>query len=541
MENDERLVGLKAHYDALADRSLRDLFAADPDRFYALSVKLDDLLLDFSKCRITTDTLDLLEAHCEAAQLPERTRAMFNGQAVNTTENRPALHIALRNFRPDPIIVNGRDVMSDIRQTYARVVVLAEDVRSGALRSATGNPFTDVVNLGIGGSDLGPALVTAALKPYHDGPRLHFVSNIDGAHLADTLAGLSPETTLFIVASKSFTTQETMTNAASAKRWLAAALGIPAIGQHFVALSTAIEKVEAFGIDKERTFGFWDWVGGRYSVWSAIGLGVMLAVGPAHFEAFLKGAHALDENFRTAPFRQNLAVLHGAIGFWHRVICGFPSRAIAPYDQRLALFPAHLQQVDMESNGKSVAMDGRQLKTPSGPIVFGAPGTNGQHAYFQYLHQGTDIVPVEFLIAGEGHEPDLAHHHRALIANCLAQSEALAFGRTREEAEAELADQGAEPATIAKLGPHKVFGGNRPSTTIAYARLDPFTMGRLLALYEHRVFVESVLYGNNAFDQWGVELGKTLASQIEGAMGSAKQAQAMNVSTQGLLRHLGCF
>ncbi|OYX82208.1 MAG: glucose-6-phosphate isomerase, partial [Azorhizobium sp. 32-67-21] len=369
-------------------------------------------------------------------------------------------------------------------------------------------------------------------------PRLHFVSNVDGAHLADVLKPLRPATTLFIIASKTFTTVETMTNARTARSWIAAALGEEAVGAHFCAVSTALKEVEAFGISPDRTFGFWDWVGGRYSLWSAIGLPLQIAIGPQAFADFLAGGAAMDRHFRTAPMRENLPVLLALTGVWHRNVCGFPSRAVIPYDQRLARLPAYLQQLDMESNGKSVTLDGHRTETATGPIVWGEPGTNAQHAFFQLLHQGTDIIPVEFLIAAEGHEPHLRNHHALLKANCLAQSEALMRGRTLRDVELQLESKGLAPDDIAALAPHKVFPGNRPSLTLAYRKLDPFTLGRLIALYEHRVFVEAAIWGINAFDQWGVELGKEMATNLLPAVAGGEIPVGTSASTIGLLSHL---
>lgn len=529
---------LRQHCSTLDSTSIRELFKQDDQRFSKFSAQLGPLLLDASKCRITVETLSLLDTLQHAAGVGAKRDAMFAGQPVNTTEGRPALHIALRSQSGRPITVNGKDVMPEIRETLARLEAFAHSVRSGTLTGSGGKRFTDVVNIGIGGSDLGPAMATLALRPYHDGPRLHFVSNVDGAHISDTLAELAPETTLFLIASKTFTTLETMTNAQTARSWLSAKLGESAVGLHFAALSTALDKVSAFGIPADRTFGFWDWVGGRYSIWSAIGLPLMIAIGPDNFRAFFAGAHQVDENFRTADFRENLPLLLGTIGYWHRAICGYPARAVLPYDQRLARFPAHLQQLDMESNGKSVAADGAPLDGPSGPIVFGEPGTNGQHAFFQLLHQGSDIIPCEFLIAAKGHEPELAHHHRLLVANCLAQSEAMAFGKSRSEVDAELRANGLSNDDIARIAPHKVFAGNRPSVTLAYRCLDPATLGMLIALFEHRVFVEAALYGNNPFDQWGVELGKTLARRIDTALLDPSKSQPMTASTRGLIAYL---
>ena len=516
---------------------LNAAFAADPRRFEAFSLNLDDLLLDWSKTAVDGETMRLLAELAAAAGVEARREAMFTGQRINTTENRAVLHTALRNMSAAPVVVDGADVMGDVRAVLAAMAAFADGIRSGRVRGSTGRPIADVVNIGIGGSHLGPPLATPALAPHPDGPRLHYVSNVDGAHIADTLKGLDPAATLIIVASKTFTTVETMTNAATARRWIEAALGAEAVGAHFAAVSTALDKVAAFGIAPDRVFGFWDWVGGRYSLWSAIGLPVMIAVGPDDFRAFLTGAHAMDVHFRNAPALANLPMVLGLVGWWHRVACAYPARAVIPYDQRLARLPAYLQQLDMESNGKSVTIDGSRVTTPTGPLVWGEPGTNGQHAFFQLLHQGTDVVPVEFLAAAEGHEPELRHHHDLLLANCLAQSQALMKGRTLAEAEAQMAAKGASAAEIASIAPHRVFPGNRPSLTILYRKLDPGTLGRLIALYEHRVFVEAQLFGINAFDQWGVELGKELATNLLPVV-EGKADAAGDASTAGLVRHI---
>jgi glucose-6-phosphate isomerase len=530
--------GLRRHRDANRGRSIRALFVADPERFTRFSAGLGDLLLDYAKCDVTADTMALLIDLAGATGVTDLRDRMFAGEAINLTEGRPVLHVALRNRSTRPILVGGRDVMPDVRDTLARLGAFAAGVRDGSIPGATGKPFTDVVNIGIGGSDLGPAMATLALAPYHDGPRLHFVSNVDGAHLADTLAPLDPATTLVIVASKTFTTIETMTNAHSARDWLVGSLGEGAVGAHFAAVSTALDKVAAFGIGAERTFGFWDWVGGRYSIWSAIGLPLLIAIGRKDFGRFLDGGHAIDEHFRTAPLAENLPVLLGLVGVWHRAVCGYPSRAVLPYDQRLSRLPAYLQQLDMESNGKRVRRDGTAVATPTGPTVWGEPGTNGQHAFYQLLHQGTDVIPTEFLIAAEGHEPHLAHHHRMLIANCLAQTEALLKGRDLAEAHAQLLARGLTEADAARLAPHRVFPGDRPSITLAYRKLDPFTLGRLIALYEHRVFVEAAIYGINAFDQWGVELGKELATGLLPVIEGTTAPGPRDASTAGLIAHL---
>jgi glucose-6-phosphate isomerase len=528
---------LRAMQGELKAKSLRSLFEEDKDRFEAFSLKDEDLLLDFSKTKTSRATLSLLLQLAAAAGVEKRRDAMFTGERINVTENRPVLHVALRNRSNRPILVDGKDVMPDVNEVLGRMSRFSDAVRSGAAHPARGGRFTDVVNIGIGGSDLGPAMAALALAPYHDGPRTHFVSNIDGAHWHDTARDLDPATTLVIVASKTFTTVETMTNARTARRWLVDALGEKAVSDHFVAVSTALDKVKAFGIAEDRVFGFWDWVGGRYSVWSAIGLPLMLAIGPRRFEEFLSGAHAMDEHFRLRPGASNMPMLLGLIGIWHRDICGYPARAVLPYDQRLARLPAYLQQLDMESNGKHVTLGGRQVTHPTGPLVWGEPGTNGQHAFYQLLHQGTDIIPCEFWIAAQGHEPELAEHQSLLKANCLAQSRALMLGRTTEEARAQLISQGDGAEKASRLAPHKTFVGERPSITTAYHKLDPFALGRLIALYEHRVFVEAAVFGTNAFDQWGVELGKELATTLLPMVKGEKAAQG-DASTVGLMRHL---
>jgi glucose-6-phosphate isomerase len=524
------------HADAAhAPASMREAFAGDPKRFEHFSILDADLLLDWSKCAVTGQTMVLLADLADAAHLGPRRSAMFAGDRINITEDRAVLHTALRAPRNATVTVDGRNVMADVHAVLNAMSAFADGVRSGATKGATGKRFTDIVNIGIGGSDLGPAMATLALAPFHDGPRAHYVSNVDGAHIADTLKPLDPATTLFIIASKTFTTIETMTNAQTARRWVEAMLGKDAVGHHFAAVSTALDKVAAFGIASDRVFGFWDWVGGRYSLWSAIGLPIMIAVGPENFRRFLAGAHAMDEHFATAPLLKNIPAVMGLIGWWHRVIRNYPARAVIPYEQRLARLPAYLQQLDMESNGKSVTVDGTAVTTPTGPLVWGEPGTNGQHAFFQLLHQGTDVIPVEFLVAAKGHEPDLGVHHDLLLANCLAQSQALMLGRTLDEAKAQMAAKGMKPAEIEKIAPHRVFSGNRPSVTILYRSLDPFTLGRLIALYEHRVFVEAQLFGINAFDQWGVELGKELATGLLPVVEGKARAAKLDASTAGLV------
>ncbi len=518
-------------------KDMRKAFANDPQRFKSFSRTQDDMLLDWSKCAVDADTMGLLGELAEAADLPGRRKAMFTGKKINVTENRSVLHTALRNLSGKGITLDGQNVQADVLSVLDAMGRFSDAVRSGKLTGATGKRITDVINIGIGGSDLGPVMATLALAPYHDGPRTHYVSNVDGAHIHDTLIGLDPATTLVIVASKTFTTVETMTNAETARKWIIRALGKEAVKNHFAAVSTALDKVAAFGIESDRVFGFWDWVGGRYSLWSAIGLPIMIAIGAMRFREFLAGAHEMDEHFLKTPIQKNLPALLGLVGYWHRVTCKYPARAIIPYDQRLARLPAYLQQLDMESNGKSVTLSGGRVATPTGPLVWGEPGTNGQHAFFQLLHQGTDTIPVEFLIAAEGHEPDLKQHQDLLLANCLAQSEALMKGRTLAEAQAQMRSKGVSAEEIKKIAPHRVFSGNRPSITILYCMLDPRTLGRLIALYEHRVFVEGVLFDINSFDQWGVELGKELATNLLPVI-EGKQKPSSDASTDGLVAYI---
>ncbi|RST87184.1 glucose-6-phosphate isomerase [Aquibium carbonis] len=535
------LAALKLHAGTQAPQDLRVAFALDPSRFDRFSLRLDDMLVDWSKTAVDARAMDLLAGLARAAGLEARRDAMFAGEPINSTEGRAVLHVALRAPEGASFSVAGQDVMGEVHAVLARMADFANRIRSGEAKGVTGRPITDVINIGIGGSDLGPVMATAALAPFHDGPRVHFVSNIDGAHIADVLKPLDPAATLVVIASKTFTTVETMTNAQTARRWIEGALGPDAVGAHFCAVSTALDKVSDFGIASDRVFGFWDWVGGRYSLWSAIGLPIMLAIGPARFRAFLDGAHALDEHFRTAPLLENLPVVLGLLGFWHRVAMGYPARAVIPYDQRLARLPAYLQQLDMESNGKSATIDGQPVPTPTGPLVWGEPGTNGQHAFFQLLHQGSDVIPVEFIAAALGHEPDLRHQHELLLANCLAQSEALMKGRTLEEASTQMLAKGMAREEVDRIAPHRVFSGNRPSITILHRQLDPFALGRLIALYEHRVFVEAQLFGINAFDQWGVELGKELATGLLPVVEGKRDAAGSDASTAGLVDYLRGF
>ena len=494
---------LDRHKARVAGRSLIGLFEDDPERAQSFSAQTAHLRFDFSKTQIDAavlaDLLDLIAAH----DVETRREAMFAGAPINETEGRAVLHTALRNLDGGPVVVDGDDVMPSVLATLGRMTEFADEIRASEI--------TDVINIGIGGSDLGPAMATLALAPYHDGPRCHFLSNVDGAHAADILRGLDARKTLVIVASKTFTTIETMTNARTLRAWLVDQGCDPA--QHLAAVSTALDKTEAFGIPAARVFGFADWVGGRYSLWGPIGLPLMLAIGPAAFRAFLRGGQEMDRHFRAAAPAQNLPMLLALVGIWHRQVLGYPSRAVLPYEQRLLRLPAYLQQLEMESNGKSTRIDGTPVPGASGPIVWGEPGTNGQHAFYQLIHQGTDVIPCEFMVAARAHEPELQHHHDLLVANCLAQSEALMRGRSIDEARAKLSGK-FDGAELDRQAAHRVFSGNRPSTTLLYDRLDPFTLGQIIALYEHRVFVEGVILGINSFDQWGVELGKELATAL---------------------------
>ncbi len=522
---------LQDHQASICDRSVISLFD-HPGRAAEFSVRWGDMLFDYSKTNLDATAKALLIDLAQASGLAQKRAAMFGGEPINITEGRAVLHTALRAPAGVQVLYDGVDVMPDIHATKARMAAFARDVRQGRF-TGQGGAITDVINIGIGGSDLGPAMATLALAPFHDGPRLHYVSNVDGAHIHDTLRGLDPATTLVIVASKTFTTIETMTNAQTARDWMAKSVANP--GAQFAALSTAADKTAAFGIDPALVFGFEDWVGGRYSMWGPIGLGIMLAVGPDGFDGFLAGGYALDRHFLTAPLDQNLPVMLALVGLWHNQICGYATRAVLPYDQRLSRLPAYLQQLEMESNGKRVAMDGSDLDRHSGPVVWGEPGTNGQHAFYQLIHQGTRVVPCEFLVARRGHEPDLAHQHVLLVSNCLAQSEALMRGRSLAEATAIMAKRGLTGAALETQACHRVFPGNRPSTTLAYDRLTPFVLGQIIALYEHRVFVEGVILGINSYDQWGVELGKELALALQPILEGRQSADGKDGSTRALV------
>lgn len=531
---------LLAHAQQMHAVRMLDLFDEDPARAEVFSAQAAGLFLDYSKNPASRETLRLLVALAEDCSVRDQIGAMFGGKRINVTEQRAVLHVALRNRSGRPVTTNGGDVMPDVLAVLERMRRFSEAVRSGALRGFTGRAFTDVVNIGIGGSDLGPLMVSRALAPFaSEGPRAHFVSNVDGAHLAGTLAGLDPETTLFIVSSKTFTTQETLTNARSAREWLLARLqggGPPevVVGRHFAAVSTNLEATAQFGVSADRVFGFWDWVGGRYSVWSAIGLPIALAVGFERFEALLAGAHEMDEHFRTAPLDRNLPVLLALLGIWHTNFLGATTHAILPYAQDLAWFPAYLQQLDMESNGKRTDRSGAPVDYVTGPVIWGAPGTNGQHAFFQHLHQGTQVTPCDFIVAANS-EWALAGHHDILLANCLAQSEALLRGKTEAEAMAEAQAQGLEETAARRLAAHRTFPGNRPSNTIILKRLEPRSLGALIALYEHKVFVQGAIWNINSFDQWGVELGKQLARGVLQDIGRGRASDAHDPSTAALI------
>ncbi|MEZ4864557.1 MAG: glucose-6-phosphate isomerase [Caldilineaceae bacterium] len=529
---------LATHKEEMAAVQMRDLFAQDPQRFDRFSLRFNDILFDYSKNRITAQTMQLLRALARQANLDRWIKAMFNGEKINNTEDRAVLHIALRNRSNRPIWVDGQDVMPEVNQVLAQMRTFSEAVRNETWRGYSGKAITDVVNIGIGGSDLGPKMVTLALTPYaKPGLHSHFVSNVDGTDIAETLRQLNPETTLFLVASKTFTTQETMTNAHTARDWfLAAAPDESAIAKHFAALSTNEQAVAAFGIDLDNMFAFWDWVGGRYSLWSAIGLSIALAVGMDHFEELLTGAYQVDEYFRTTPFEQNIPVIMGLLGIWYNNFWGAQSHAILPYDQYMARFPAYFQQGDMESNGKSVTKAGEPVDYTTGPIIWGEPGTNGQHAFYQLIHQGAKLVPCDFIAPARSHNP-IGKHHSILIANFLAQTEALMKGKSADEVRAELTASGVTGAALETLVPAKTFTGNRPSNSILFQQLTPTTLGSLIALYEHKIFTQGVIWQINSFDQMGVELGKQLAKAIEPELMGDAPATTHDSSTNGLINY----
>lgn len=529
---------LKSEAQAAKTRKILDLFEADAQRAENFSVESGELLFDYSKTSIDEETRNALLGLFTEMDVASKRTAMFSGARINETEGRAVLHTALRNLDGDAVQVDGQDVIAGVRETLDRMSAFAQAVRTGRITAPTGQKFTDVVNIGIGGSDLGPVMAVEALAPYADGPGCHFVSNVDGAHINDVLIRLDPATTLVIVASKTFTTIETMTNAETARRWVREAVGEENAGGHFAALSTAADKTAAFGIDPSRVFGFEDWVGGRYSLWGPIGLSIMLAVGDDAFRAFLRGGQAMDAHFQSADPLENMPVMLALVGIWHNQGLGHATRAILPYEQRLLRLPAYLQQLEMESNGKRVAMDGTDLPVDSGPVVWGEPGTNGQHAFYQLIHQGTRVVPCEFMVAAEGHEEALRHQHRLLVANCLAQSEALLRGRNLAEATAIMAAKGLEGDELERQARHRVFPGDRPSTTLLYPKLTPFVLGQIIALYEHRVFVEGAILGINSYDQWGVELGKELAMSLEPVVSGERAPQGKDASTASLVTWL---
>ncbi len=527
---------LQAHHRDLAETPMREFFAADPERFSRFSLRWDEFLFDYSKNRITSETVNLLLDLARQVGLGARIEAMFGGQRINSTEDRAVFHVALRHRGQRQMPVDGVDVMPGVRAVLDKMRIFSDAVRNGRWLGFTGQPMTDVVNLGIGGSDLGPLMVCEALKHCtQPNFKVHFVSNVDATHLVETLKNLNPATTLFIVASKTFTTQETLTNAWSARDWLVAKLGDEAaVGRHFVALSTNGEAVGAFGIDPDNMFEFWDWVGGRYSLWSAIGLSIALAVGMDRFEELLDGAHAADEHFRSAPLEENIPVIMALLGVWYVNFFGAESHAVLPYEQYLSRFPAYLQQGDMESNGKRVTLEGELVDYATGPIIWGEPGTNGQHAFYQLIHQGTRLIPCDFIAGVNSHNP-LGRHQAILLSNFLAQTEALMKGKSEAEARAELEAAGLDPDEVEKLLPHKIFPGNRPTNSLLYRRLTPRTLGALIALYEHKIFVQGVIWNVNSFDQWGVELGKQLAKTILPELEGEKAPTGHDSSTQGLI------
>ncbi|MCB9079236.1 MAG: glucose-6-phosphate isomerase [Anaerolineaceae bacterium] len=529
---------LAEHKQNIEGLHMRDLFAQDPDRFQKFSLQFEDILFDYSKNRITEETMSLLSILAQEAGLAGKIEAMFSGQKINNTEQRAVLHIALRNRSNRPIFVDGEDVMPEVNRVLAKMRTFSDKVRSGAWKGFTGKAITDVVNIGIGGSDLGPKMVTTALTPYaQPGLQVHFVSNVDATNLAETLKAVDPETTLFLIASKTFTTQETMTNAHSARDWfLAAAKDEAAIAKHFAALSTNADAVTKFGIDADNMFEFWDWVGGRYSLWSAIGLSIALYLGMDNFEALLTGAHKIDEHFRTTPVEENLPAVMGLLGIWYNNFFGAESVAILPYDEYMTHFPAYFQQGDMESNGKRVDKAGASVDYETGPIIWGQPGTNGQHAFYQLIHQGTKLIPCDFLAPAQSQNP-IGQHHPILLSNYFAQTEALMTGKTADEVRQELAGQNLSPEQLELLVAAKTFVGNRPSNSFMFEKLTPETLGALIALYEHKIFTQGAIWNINSFDQWGVELGKQLAKKILPELDGGETVSSHDASTNGLINY----
>ena len=527
---------LQTHFQNMQAVAMGDLFAEDPQRFDKFSLQFDEILLDYSKNRITEETLALLLDLARHADLPVWIEKMFRGEKINLTENRAVLHVALRNRANTPIYVDGVDVMPQVNAVLQKMRQFTDSVRNGRWQGYTGKAIRDVVNIGIGGSDLGPVMVTEALKPYGKaGLKVHFVSNIDATHIAETLKTLDPETTLFIIASKTFTTQETITNADTAKAWLLnKAKNHQAVAKHFVALSTNSDAVAGFGIDTENMFEFWDWVGGRYSLWSAIGLSIAIYIGMDNFDDLLSGAHAMDNHFRTTPLENNLPVIMGLLGIWYNNFFNAQSHAILPYDQYLHRFAAYFQQGDMESNGKSVDRDGETVQYSTGPIIWGEPGTNGQHAFYQLIHQGTKMIPCDFIAPVLSHNP-LGEHHKILLSNFFAQTEALMKGKTEAQAKDELEASGLSGEALQALLPHKVFAGNKPTNSLFIKKITPKNLGALIALYEHKIFVQGVIWNINSFDQWGVELGKQLAKAILPELADNQPVTSHDSSTNGLI------
>ncbi|WP_036770257.1 glucose-6-phosphate isomerase [Photorhabdus australis] len=530
---------LEQHFVQIKDIHIRELFERDKNRFAEFSATFDDqILVDFSKNRITTETLEKLQALAKETDVAEAIRSMFSGEKINRTEDRAVLHIALRNRSNIPVIVDGEDVMQQVNAVLAKMKEFSECVINGEWKGYTGKGITDVVNIGIGGSDLGPYMVTEALKPYKNHLNMHFVSNVDGTHIAETLKALNPETTLFLIASKTFTTQETMTNAHSARHWFLRSAGDESyVARHFVALSTNEQEVEKFGIDTRNMFEFWDWVGGRYSLWSAIGLSIALSVGFENFEQLLSGAHAMDQHFANTPFEQNIPVLLALIGIWYNNFFGSETEAILPYDQYMHRFAAYFQQGNMESNGKYIDRNGNPVDYQTGPIIWGEPGTNGQHAFYQLIHQGTKLIPCDFIAPAVSHNP-LSDHHNKLLSNFFAQTEALAFGKTREQVDAEFTASGKTVAEVEHVAPFKVFEGNRPTNSILLREITPFSLGALIAMYEHKIFVQGAILNIFTFDQWGVELGKQLANRILPELEDDEVIASHDSSTNGLIN---CF
>jgi len=523
------------HYITLNEKSLKDLFAEDPTRFEKFSILFNDILLDYSKNRINEQTLALLIQLAKECKLDAAIKAMFAGEKINVTEGRQVLHTALRNQSDQPVFVDSEDVMPKVRAVLAHMKEFVNQIVSGEWKGFTGKEITDVVNIGIGGSDLGPIMVTEALKPYKTRLNLHFVSNVDGTHIAETLKKVNPETTLFLIASKTFTTQETMANAQSAKEWFLQSGAVEAdVAKHFVALSTNEKGVSAFGIDTKNMFEFWDWVGGRYSLWSAIGLSIALGIGYDNFEELLAGAHDTDEHFRTTEFEENIPVILALLGIWYNNFFEAESHAILPYDQYLNRFAAYFQQGDMESNGKYIDRNGNRVDYQTGPIIWGEPGTNGQHAFYQLIHQGTKLIPCDFIAPANSHNP-IGNHHQMLLSNFFAQTEALMNGKTEEEVVAEFVKAGKSQEEIEKLKNYKVFEGNRPTNSILLKEITPRSLGSLIAIYEHKIFVQGIIWNIYSFDQWGVELGKQLASKILPELAGVEDVESHDSSTNGLI------